>query len=92
MTRKGSSQPEDTEPKKSASHQPEQYVLSDPVNGLPDKKEQKVTPEIVVSNLGPNAGWLAGTKALSRKKARDGCLNRGNVKEITDKIEERFES
>ena len=93
MARKVSNQPEDTEPVKSASHQPErQDVLSYPVNDLPDEKEQKVTPEIVVSNLGPNAGWIAGTKALSRKKARDGCLNQGNVKEITDKIEERFES
>ena len=36
---KGSSQPEDTEPVKSASHQPEQDVLSDSLNGLPDKEE-----------------------------------------------------
>ena len=75
------------------SHQPDkQDVLSDPVNHLPDKKELKVTPKIVVSNLGTNTGWSAGTIALSRKKARDGCLNKGMVKEITDKKEERFES
>ena len=60
------------------------------MKGLTDEKEQKVTSEIVVSNPGPNAGWLAGTKAPSRKKARDDCLDKGNVKEITDKIEERF--
>ena len=52
----------------------------------------KVTPNIVLSNLSTNAGWSAGTKDLSRKKARDGCLNQGKVKEITDKKEERFES
>ena len=90
---KESNHPEDTEPEKSASHQPErQDILSDPVNGLPDEKEQKVPPEIVVSNLGPNAGWLAGTKALLRKKVRDGCLHKGNIKTITDKIKKRFES
>ena len=59
---KGSNQPEDIEPVKSASIQQErQEVLSNPVNSLPDEKEQKVIPEIVVSNLGLNAGWSAGT-------------------------------
>ena len=90
MARKESNQLEDIEPEESASHQPErQDVLSDPVNGLPDEKEQKVPPEIVVSNLGTNTGWSAGAKALSRNKAKDGCLNQGNVKEITDKIEDK---
>ena len=62
------------------------------MNDLPDEKEQKVLPEIVVSNPGPNAGWSVGAKALSRMKAKDGRLNQGNVKEMTEKIEERFES
>ena len=62
------------------------------MNHLPDKKELKVTPKIVVSNLGKNAGWSAGTKALSRKKARSDCLIQGKVQEMTDKKEERFES
>ena len=93
MASKGSNQPEDTEPVKSASHQPvRQDVLSNLVNGLPDKKEQKVLPETVVSNPGPNAAWSAGAKSLSWTKADDGRLNQGNVKEMTDKIEERFES
>ena len=74
VARKGSNQPENTESEKSASRQPDkQEVLNDPVNHLPDEKELKVTPKIVVSNLGTNAGWSAGTKALSQKKARNGC-------------------
>ena len=44
VARKESNQPEDTEPEKSASHQPErQDILSDHVNGLPEEKEKKVS-------------------------------------------------
>ena len=93
MARKGSNQPENTEPEKSASHQPDkQEVLSDPVNPLPDEKDLKGTPKIVVSNLGTNAGWSAGTKALSQKKARNGCPIQRKGQEKTDIIEKRLES
>ena len=93
VARKGSDQQENTESEKSASRQPDkQEVLNDPVNHLPDEKELKVTPKIVMSNLGTNAGWSAGTKALSQKKARNDCPIQGMVQEKTDKLGKRLES
>ena len=68
IAHKRSNQSEDTESVKAAKHQPQkQDDLSDHIDGLPTKEEQKPLTETVMCNPDPNAVWSA--EALSPTKA-----------------------